>query len=108
MRDEVRQASSVNKEIAETISGAGIRISPYSLFQLHRAPESAAFEAFKYNAYGLTLEGMAEVLEVTTDVISELHQFQYFGGRGNLDEIISKLPVDVANRVRQRISFARR
>jgi hypothetical protein len=107
-RDEIKKAASINEGIAETISGSGIRISPFSLFQFKRPPEDSSFASFKYDGYGLTLQGMAEILEVAPDVVSELYRcFQYYGGRQEVDKALEMLPKEVADRFRQRISFDR-
>lgn len=107
-RDEIKKSATISERIADTVSGSGIRISPLSLHQLKRPLESSDFASFKYDGYDLTLQGMAEVLEVAPEVISDFHYcFQYIGGHSDMEEALKKLPPEIAERVRQRISINR-
>jgi len=108
VRGEIRKSADTVQAIVETLSGSGIRISPYSVFQLSQSPVENAFQDFKYDAYGLSLQGMAEVLETTTDTISSLHHaLQIIGGGNMVGDRLKELPPDVAERARNRLNFKR-
>jgi hypothetical protein len=92
------------QELSATISGSGIRISPYSLNQ-QRASGDGKFADFRYDAYRLTLQGLAEVLETTPDVVRDLHSSCQYAGDDQTDKIIEGLPPDVRLRVKERLSF---
>jgi hypothetical protein len=106
LKDENKKIVDVSEEISNVMQGAGIRLSPFSVFKLQRSKGGGAFEAFKYDVYGLTMQGMAEVLETTTDVISEFYYtFRYMGHNESIEDRLSKLPDVVARCARERLNF---
>ena len=108
LRAEIGKSNQILDFIADTVGGSGIRISPLSLTHMNRAPDLNAFADFKYDAFALSLQGMAELLETTTDLISELHgAFQIIGGVDQVEGILEKLPKDVLDRARARLNFQR-
>jgi hypothetical protein len=108
VRDEIGKFADTAQAISATIGGAGIRISPYSLAQMKATVFEDAFGDFRYNIHALSLDGLAEVLETTTDVVSGLYRrFRVGTSAGSVEDVLGKLPSDVSERARKRLNFKR-
>jgi hypothetical protein len=105
VKEALGKSSEISKEILAVISGAGLRISPFSISQ---GSDGSAWRPnlskFRYEPGSLTLEGLAEVLETDIETIREFYWSLVWAGRSNeIEEILKKLPIDLVERIRARL-----